>query len=123
MRSKRVLRYYCDHCEKGRFSKLDTFHHEARCIYNPKRICRICEDLALPQTPMEELLTALEDSVDKCLLAANGCPQCVLAAVAQWRESVDDPAENSWDYDYKKTLALFWQEREPKPADNGEVAF
>lgn len=44
MHSKKVLRYYCDHCGKGLWKKPKALEHEDKCYYNPKnRCCGSCE--------------------------------------------------------------------------------
>ncbi len=43
MRSKKVLRYYCDHCNKGFWKKQDCKEHEEICFYNPEvKACATC---------------------------------------------------------------------------------
>lgn len=43
MKSKKVLRYYCDHCNRGHWKKSGCLEHEERCYFNPKnRKCGSC---------------------------------------------------------------------------------
>jgi hypothetical protein len=39
MHSKKVLRYYCDHCGKGFWRKPLSLEHEKICYYNPENEC------------------------------------------------------------------------------------
>lgn len=37
MKSRKVLRYYCDHCGRGNWKKAGCAEHESRCFNNPAR--------------------------------------------------------------------------------------
>ena len=52
MRSKKVLRYYCDYCSKGLWSMHDCEFHERICFYNPStRSCPTCKQYEKPRGP------------------------------------------------------------------------
>jgi len=36
MITKKVLRYYCEHCSRGHWKKQDCIKHEKICFYNPE---------------------------------------------------------------------------------------
>lgn len=42
MRTKKVNRYWCDHCNKAGLSASAMTRHEAHCTLNPARNCRVC---------------------------------------------------------------------------------
>lgn len=45
MRSKKVLRYYCDHCNKGFWKKSICLEHEEKCFKDPKnKACMTCNN-------------------------------------------------------------------------------
>ena len=59
MRQKRVLRYYCDHCNKGGCSKPAMRLHESICTLNTARVCRMCRmDEEVAQAESSELVAA-----------------------------------------------------------------
>jgi len=50
MRSRKVWRYYCDHCSRGHWKKQDCAEHEARCYLNPKtKSCATCKAYLPPE--------------------------------------------------------------------------
>lgn len=112
MRTKKVSRYWCDHCNKAGLSRSAMARHEQHCTLNPERSCRVCNLLngGSHGKPMSELVAMLPDSalyhtsgkgiedcwrVHKALSdAANAalpslreavseCPACILAALRQ----------------------------------------
>ena len=113
MRSKTVLRFYCDHCSRGGFRKKDMQKHEDRCIYNPLRKCFLCEDARWDTPPMTELITAIETSLSELRHVTEGCPACMLAAIVQSRGEIRTKGarEDAWvDFDYKKELSDYHAE-------------
>jgi len=114
MRTKRVLRYYCDHCRKGSCGKASMAKHEARCIHNPERTCGFCEIAGLATEPIADLKKALEDGdLAGVLEKSSGCPACVLAAIVQSRHgphgSYGD-GDRYFEFDYKAQVAKFRNE-------------
>ncbi len=113
MRTKKVNRYYCDHCNKGGFKKKGMAEHELACIKNPTRAhCWLCAQVPQAVTPMSELKTAFETGTGLGNLreAANGCPACMLAAMIQYQEGYP----YDFEFDYKKEKASFLDELRPK---------
>lgn len=52
MRTKKVLRYYCDHkgCGKGHWKKTACIDHETICFYDPKnRACATCRHFEIDE--------------------------------------------------------------------------
>lgn len=110
MRTKSVLRHYCDFCNKGGFKKMDMFRHESICIRNPDRKCGLCEDYRLETKPIPVLIAAIETSIAALSEACEGCPACMLAAIVQSRDPQASKSENWVDFDYKTQLNEFHQE-------------
>jgi hypothetical protein len=44
MRTKTVIRHYCDHCSKGFFKRPSAEAHEKVCFRNPNRVCPFCHN-------------------------------------------------------------------------------
>jgi hypothetical protein len=110
MTSKRVLRYYCDHCRKGGCSKHHMEKHERRCIRNPNRQCGFCEVEKLTPIAMPELISALDSGGLQALKeAAHNCPACILAAIVQ--SKVKDGDDYYVEFDYKEEVKAFWADR------------
>ncbi len=99
MRTKRVLRYYCDHCKKAGCSKWHMARHEERCTLNPGRICGVCKMRGKEQETIADLLatlpepgeytnedmlqTATDEGMVKLRRLCAACPACILAAIRQ----------------------------------------
>lgn len=98
MRSKKVTRYYCDHCSRGSLTKPSMIAHEARCFRNPGRYCQLCDRVACVADDIANLNGADLTSIRK---STNDCPSCIMAAIVQaW-----DGDEDNWiSFDYKKEL-------------------
>lgn len=100
MKTKRVLRYFCDHCSKGGQSKHHIFRHESICFRNPLRACFLCEQAK----PVEELKKTISGG-DLAPLrdAAENCPACMLAAIIQLVPRGQRDSDDRWyEFDYKK---------------------
>lgn len=107
MRSKKVTRHWCDHCNKGSLQKHSMAVHERHCTMNPARACRVCGILGGPVVSDPEALRALiailpndvtpasfgdelndyveraNAAIPKLREAAGDCPACMLAALRQ----------------------------------------
>lgn len=59
MKTKRVLKYYCDYCKKSGGSKYHLAKHESHCTLNPKRDCGMCKVMGETPQPIEKLLEVL----------------------------------------------------------------
>lgn len=118
MRSKKVTRYYCDHCGKGGFFASRMTAHEAGCTKNLNRVCGICRTMGEAQLPLVELQAALAKdmaiAVDSYAMggidlenlrtAANHCPACILFAIRH------TPGVYA-NFDFKSELESFWKEQ------------
>ena len=120
MKAKKVWRYWCDYCKKGGCRKDAIARHEQSCIRNPNRVCRMCLKAGLAQQKTEDLIKAFrgaeaegeEKAVVALREAANGCPACMLTAVAKLNVLPDADGPGRWvNWDYKKELAGFWSEQ------------
>lgn len=103
MRTKTVLRYYCDHCSKGGFRKPDMAAHEATCTKNPKRGCYLCgtptgtfdfvslaeemkkrDDVYQCDEPHEDTFEVKKSEAIGWLSSeVGGCPACILSVLRQ----------------------------------------
>lgn len=100
MKTKRVNRYYCDHCKKSGCSAYHIRVHEASCTANPERVCRMCE-FKSPLSAMISILrqpgTTTADWKQKMIAVreeAENCPACILAAIRQSGVQQDLRLEN-----------------------------
>lgn len=117
MRSKRVLRYYCDHCKKSGCGKSAMQKHENRCVKNPKRVCGFCRIMEQEQYPIERLIKAVNEGpeLSAILNLTNHCPGCTLAAIVQgkFNEMNDgEPPLNYINFDFKAAVKQFWIDHE-----------
>ena len=118
MKTKRVLRYYCEFCKKSGGVKRAMEKHEKHCTMNPDRECRMCETESIPQVPMQQLLESLgplEQSENEWgnLVTIPGdvegvrelteCPACILAAIRQ-----SGQVAYMYNFDYKAECEMFW---------------
>lgn len=111
MRKKKVWRYYCDFCGKGGCNGGHTKEHELHCTLNPERVCGVCQASGQKQQPINVLMNAYEESLEKLKDVAEGCPTCMLAGIRQWKKNRAEYPDERWDdWDYKKALADFWHE-------------
>lgn len=109
MRSRKVTRYWCDHCNKAGLQAHAMAKHEAHCTLNPLRKCRVCELLGeatpvvadlvalLPRpgdypslgaslSTMDEvnaLCPAVDAAIPTLRDAAHNCPACIMVALRQ----------------------------------------
>lgn len=121
MRTKTVLRYYCDHCSKGLFRKPDMERHEQSCVHNPNRICWACQEFELDPAPLTELIKIASEihphnpDLSKLTKAAQGCPACIIAALVQERKaSLEECAKEDryWiSFDYKGAMQEMYAEK------------
>lgn len=102
MRTKKVTRYYCDHCSKGMLKGDSMIRHESICFANPKRSCYLCEN-AMSDTgefakafalkyeilksdrtePYEDTSSITREQTDEIRKAVNDCPACILSVLKQ----------------------------------------
>lgn len=117
MRSKRVLRFYCDFCKKSGQSSYHIRKHERGCTNNPGRVCGLCEHSQLDQKPLDELRAALESGgLDALRKLSDNCPACILTTLRQTvgkirrEDFVEGP--DSWPlFNFENELKAFWAEQ------------
>lgn len=130
MRSRKVTRWYCDHCSAARFQQPAMVRHETSCTANPARKCHICN--GDPQTGAEDLpvliafckesaaksqdgLTLTPEAIDKLRELCDSCPACMLAAVRQANVY-------AVDWDAKLEFKSFWDHwRQEQAAELGRI--
>ena len=124
--TKRVLRYYCDHCKKSGCCKQAIVKHEQRCTRNPNRVCGFCMRMAeddsdyIPPT-VQELIPLFRASYPDMRKRCNECPACTLAAIIQsgaTREPDEGgiPPHRDWsEFDFKKEVKAFWADHVSDP--------
>ena len=115
MKSRRVLRYLCDHCNKGFWNKKKCLRHEPMCLRNPRRICEKCKELGVEQRPLDYFFEDIESwygDVDELRKMANGCPLCMLAAKMDADAYV--AYYDKWtDFDYKAEVDRIEKDKYP----------
>ena len=110
MKSKRVIRYYCDFCKRGSFRKPDMEKHERGCALNPERICGLCARMGESTRTPDEMLDALGDGgLEALSRLVESCPACMLSAVRRWNKLNPGEDEGYW-FDYKKAHDEWWAE-------------
>ena len=127
MITKRVLRYYCEHCKKCGGSSFHMKTHEIHCTMNPFRVCRVCPLVEETQRPIRELMAMLPEEVvvwhgseleweisyscsswpgiDKAVVKLReltGCPACMMAALRQ----KGIPVGAAYGFDYKAEMSI-----------------
>lgn len=109
MKTKRVLRYWCDHCNKSGGRKDAMIKHEKHCIKNPQRICRMCIANNSKQLSIDELVNILNDEgLDKLKEKTKNCPACILAAIVKSKR-YDLSEKARWNF--KEEVNKFWERK------------
>lgn len=103
MRTKRVLRYYCDHCKKAGCGKAAMILHEGRCIKNPNRTCGFCKRMGHLPLSLEELRS--ETDFSRLRVRTFNCPACLLAGLAGTSKAI------LTDFDYKAEVQRLQDEQ------------
>lgn len=110
MRSKTVIRYYCDFCSKGTFRKSSAESHELTCVKNPNRGCFLCTDAVRDLAEIiptfktkifphsqdfgKEFNITTKEAIDWLRKEVGNCPACILAVLRQ----TDTLAYEFFDY-------------------------
>lgn len=104
MKSRHVLKWFCEFCGRGRQGKKRMQEHESHCIMNPNRKCRMCELHSLHPNPLADLIAGMNDSGndDTVLRMADGCPECTLAAIKQDKKESPEFYDEGDNFDYQK---------------------
>lgn len=133
MRSKKVWRYWCDHCNKGGCNKSAMSIHEKHCTMNPNRYCRMCKSDNTNLLKAVELLPdpndfekeeshswgisykvypGMEEALDKIFPEVrrilDNCPVCILSALRQKGKG----KLFTMNFDYQKEVKQYWEEVE-----------
>lgn len=116
MRSKKVIRYYCDHCNRGMFQKPAMARHEARCYRNKQRTCERCGNSPYAiSAERKSQLYFIQSSGEKIMTVGGECPDCLMAYCIQEFPGAGsiEPGETVLWYDkeqYKKDSADWHKE-------------
>lgn len=113
MRTKRVNRYYCDHCRKGSCGKASMVKHEQRCVRNPDRVCGFCRHAGHEQKPLPQLIESLSEDLKDIRTLAEDCPGCILAAIVQSGHQHPPDSEDPgfyYNFDFKAEVKTFWED-------------
>ena len=123
MRTKTVIRYYCDFCSKGYFKKPSAIQHEGSCTLNPKRGCGLCgcterdyvslsklarEKSLLKENPFNEeeyFEIKSKEDINEIMSQVDGCPACTLAVLQQGKIYAFEA------FDYKEELSSWHREK------------
>jgi hypothetical protein len=110
-RPRQRIRWYCDFCQKGFWTRPEAEKHNRRCTLNPLRICGFCIASELPQQPLTTLMTVLsqgklDHGVSELRDLAGSCPACMYAALRQ--------SSVTWNglFNFKAERAKFLQMQE-----------
>ena len=140
VRTRHVIRYYCDFCPRGYFKKASMMRHEKGCTANPNRVCGLC-DYAIPslkQKPMEDLIACLsceDDDLDSAMKKPARRPRIPRYITAIRQSGI---VKNHYDseygppdlkFDFKKELQSWWAAADEAKAriyaserlDNGDM--
>lgn len=83
MRTKKVTRYYCDHCAKGMFKKDAMQRHEVVCYRNHNRVCGRCGGEARVSPERAALISNRKTRPNPLVSAPGECPDCLMAFCIQ----------------------------------------
>jgi hypothetical protein len=93
MITRRVNRYWCEHCKRAGQQARHIAAHEIGCTKNPARVCRMHEMMTgekvqeVPLAVLKCLILALAPDWKAVIAAlreeARGCPACIFAAIRQ----------------------------------------
>lgn len=110
MRSKRVIRYYCDFCNRGKFRKPDMEKHERGCTANPNRVCGLCERVGNATTSLPDMISAIESGgLEQLETLVDSCPACILAGVRAWNKLDTTTDDEMIFFNYKEAADKWWK--------------
>jgi hypothetical protein len=111
IKTKKV--YYCEFCKKHGLRRDSIEQHERYCTANPKRECRMCEDVD-PDIDFE--ITGKKepgwasDYVVKSIVVGDECPACILAFIRRNKIDVVKTKDGK-EWNYKEAVEKWWAER------------
>jgi len=107
MREKKVKRFYCDHCNKGGFSRASMERHENTCFKNLKRDCWVCKEFGLSsEHTLDEIKKTMREEGFEAASRMTECPACLVAAVIHCNAYYIKTGEYDYciDYPYKEAM-------------------
>lgn len=123
MRTKRMLRYFCDYCSKSGGRRDSMRKHESGCTLNPNRRCKMCALMHEwvnddERASLKELIQIIDDAhftmpqlngdkILELIRKKTDCPACTLAAIRQSKANQYDECDNTstlWipEFSFKK---------------------
>lgn len=97
MKTKKVNRYYCEHCKKSGCNAGHIKEHEIKCCRNPRRVCKVCGVTSRDYPDLVKKFEACGD-VDKLEDMVDGCPYCTLAVILQSQKGED--LDQAWEWNF-----------------------
>ena len=126
MITKKVNRYYCEHCKKGGQSAGCIRRHENGCTANPGRVCGMCAHAGLTQKPLTELTPHVAEGewgIEELRKAVEGCPACMLAAIRQSEINKNPEDGPGMWFDFKKAAEEWWQQEREDQREHDSISF
>lgn len=123
MRTKTVLRHFCDHCGKSRARRDAMEAHELKCFRNPSRKCPVCGAVgtnAEAKAIMGEFLGGTHDQAEdikKLSESLDDCPWCVLAAMTIFNIQSEDEDKVGFQFDFAAARKAWQDEQSEEFAD------
>ncbi len=114
MLTKKVNRYYCEHCKKCGGHSGWMKIHEKHCTANPNRACRLCKvnagqyDYKAIAAKIEDVPSESDGSKELQVIreAVDNCPACILSTLRQ-----GSLVYTGHSFRFKEELKALWAER------------
>lgn len=107
MKTKKVNRYYCEHCTKSGCNAGHIKAHEKKCCKNPGRACEMCGTEKRDYKDLCKQFEAEGGNTDALAEWVEGCPWCMLAVILQCTKNL----EGTWEWDFKAEKEQWFAER------------
>lgn len=98
MKTKKVNRYYCEHCPKSGCNAGHIKEHESKCCRNPGRVCKVCGTKSRDYSDLVKQFEASAHDTDKLGDLVDGCPYCTLAVILQAQKGQD--LDQAWEWNF-----------------------
>jgi formylmethanofuran dehydrogenase subunit E-like metal-binding protein len=121
MRQRRVWRYYCEFCKKSGCHSGHIRTHEAHCVRNPNRKCRLCAKMGTLQAPTHALAHAATLGLEELRRAADGCVVCMLVGAVN--QSDGTAYVEGFNYDAEKSEMWRQYDEERQAAEYARGGF
>jgi hypothetical protein len=108
MKTKKVNRYYCEHCKKSGCNAGHIKEHERKCCQNPGRVCEVCGTKSRDYADLVKKFEASGDVEDLGDMV-DGCPYCILAVILQSQNS--SQMDRTWEWDFSAAKSEWFNAR------------